>query len=77
MVGIVHDVVVGPSYSNGSALFNYLGCYLDNGAGTRLFPNRVYADPANNTNGECQTVCQAGGYSFAGTEYVHAHIEWE
>ncbi|KAK5122072.1 hypothetical protein LTR85_004318 [Meristemomyces frigidus] len=34
MTGIVHDRIVGPTYQNGSALFQYLGCYMDNSAGT-------------------------------------------
>lgn len=69
MTGVVHDAVVGPTTSNGSALFNYLGCYLDNGAGTRLLAQQSYVDVANNTNGECQTACHAKGYTFSGTEY--------
>jgi len=69
MTGTVHDRIVGPTYANGSAQYLYLGCYMDNGAGTRLLPNEPYVDIANNTNEECQTACKAKGYVFAGTEY--------
>ncbi|KAK4984994.1 hypothetical protein LTR50_006268 [Elasticomyces elasticus] len=68
--GVVHDRVVGPTFSNGIPQFLYLGCYMDNAAGYRLLPNEAYADPANNTNGECQAACLARGYAFAGTEYM-------
>ncbi|KAK3678887.1 hypothetical protein LTR78_001340 [Recurvomyces mirabilis] len=69
MTGIVHGRQIGPLYPNGSAIFNYLGCYLDNGAGQRLLGNEPYVDTVNNTNQECQTACQKAGYTFSGTEY--------
>lgn len=70
MTGVVHGRVVGPTYSNGSAIYDYLGCYEDNAAGFRLLPHEVYTDVANNTNEECQTACLKAGYTFAGTEYA-------
>ncbi|KAI7279174.1 hypothetical protein KC343_g2034 [Hortaea werneckii] len=69
MTGIVRGRQIGPRYANGTARFNYLGCYLDNGAGTRLLPNQPYVDVKNNTNEECQTTCLGKGYVFAATEY--------
>ncbi|KAI7470730.1 WSC-domain-containing protein [Hortaea werneckii] len=69
MTGTVRGRQIGPRYVNGTARFNYLGCYLDNAAGARLLPNQPYVDVKNNTNEECQTACLAKGYVFAATEY--------
>ncbi|KAK4969922.1 hypothetical protein LTR66_011603 [Elasticomyces elasticus] len=65
-IGTVHDRIVGPTYSNGSFRYAYLGCYVDS---PRLLPKTPYPAGSNNENGNCQTACLAAGYTFAGTEY--------
>lgn len=74
----VHDVEIkativsrqiGPTYPNGTAQYDYLGCYLD-GSGRNL--QKQYNLGTSNDNGKCQTQCQNAGYTFAGTEY---HVE--
>jgi len=57
--------ISGSTYTNGTAEYNYLGCYSD-GAGRKL--QKVYDLGASNDNGICQTKCQGLGYTFAGTE---------
>ncbi|PNS14683.1 hypothetical protein CAC42_1705 [Sphaceloma murrayae] len=66
--GIVHTQQIGPLYPNGTAQFQYLGCYKDNTVG-RILPNQLYADTATNTNQKCQTAGQAANWVFVGTEY--------
>ncbi|KAI9836466.1 MAG: hypothetical protein M1819_001498 [Sarea resinae] len=65
--GTVVDRIVGPTLANGSAEFQYLGCYLD-GTNGRLLSQEPYEDD-DNSNGRCQEACLEGGYIFAGTEY--------
>ncbi|KAJ9667507.1 hypothetical protein H2201_002376 [Coniosporium apollinis] len=63
--GTVHDRIVGPTNPDGSARYQYLGCYQDQ---PRLLPKAIY--PAGQQeNGRCQNACMAAGYVFAGTEY--------
>ena len=66
ITGTVVGKKVGPVNSTGNPVYTYLGCYLDTAA--RLLPHELY-EGNNNTNGNCQTYCLAGGYAFAGTEY--------
>ncbi|KAI9821956.1 MAG: hypothetical protein M1827_002538 [Pycnora praestabilis] len=65
--GTTVDNVIGPTLPNGDARYNYLGCFIDSVAG-RLLPQLAYTGD-NNTNEQCQTLCEEGGYVFAGTEY--------
>ena len=71
----VHDVAIsativsrqlGPTYPNGTAEYEYLGCYAD-GTGRQLQTQFNLGNA--NENGACQTKCQSAGYIFAGTEY--------
>lgn len=63
--GTVHDRIVGPTNPDGSARYQYLGCYQDQ---PRLLPKAIY--PAGQQeNARCQNACMAAGYVFAGTEY--------
>jgi len=59
---------VGPKTSSGSALYEYLGCYLDFTNGVRIEPQESVN--VNMTNGLCQTTAQTAGFIFAGTEYM-------
>jgi hypothetical protein len=59
---------VGPKTPSGSALYGYLGCYLDFTNGARIEPHE--SDNVNQTNGLCQTTAQTAGAVFAGTEYM-------
>ncbi|KKY27503.1 putative wsc domain-containing protein [Phaeomoniella chlamydospora] len=68
MTGTVISTQVGPTDDSGDAIYEYLGCYLDNDPTGRLLPYLAY-DDSTNENGECQTACYAKGYIFAGTEY--------
>lgn len=68
MKGVVVSRQVGPTNSTGLSVYEYLGCFLDNQAGGRLLPKQPYVNESN-TNGLCMTVCDEGGYTFAGTEY--------
>ena len=66
LVDTVYDRVVGPTYTNGSARYQYLGCYSE--FTPRLLPQAAY--PAGlQENRRCQTACLAGDFTFAGTEY--------
>lgn len=65
--GAVHDTAVGPTYANGTAQYQYLGCYQDSTA-ARILPTVPYNDSVND-NGRCQAACLAKGFIFAGTEY--------
>lgn len=47
-----------------------LGCYTDNNPSRALsYAATVPGGTASMTNEECQTACQAAGYTMAGTEY--------
>ena len=65
--GAVHDTAVGPTYANGTAQYQYLGCYQDSTA-ARILPTVPYNDGVND-NGRCQAACLTKGFIFAGTEY--------
>ncbi|OBT48309.1 hypothetical protein VE00_01254 [Pseudogymnoascus sp. WSF 3629] len=58
---------VGPVNPDGSARYQYLGCYSES-TGPRLLP-KGYGNGPSNSNGVCQTQCLAYGSVFAGTEY--------
>ncbi|OBT59099.1 hypothetical protein VE04_00699 [Pseudogymnoascus sp. 24MN13] len=58
---------VGPVNPDGSAHYQYLGCYSES-TGPRLLP-KGYGNGPSNSNGVCQTQCLAYGSVFAGTEY--------
>ena len=62
---VIRSQMVGPTLSNGTTRFAYLGCYYD-GNGRQLLKQYT---PPNNENGICQKTCQDAGYIFAGTEY--------
>ena len=68
ITGTVVSKKVGPVNSTGNPVYTYLGCYQDANGDGRLLPQQPY-EGNNNTNGNCQTDCFAGGYVFAGTEY--------
>lgn len=68
IIGTVVSNHVGPVNSTGNPVYTYLGCYSDTSPAGRLLPNEPY-EGNNNTNGNCQAYCLAGGYVFAGTEY--------
>ncbi|KAL9019269.1 MAG: hypothetical protein Q9185_003443 [Variospora sp. 1 TL-2023] len=57
---------LGPTYDNGTAMYSYLGCYLD--TNPRQLQKQYNLGTANE-NGICQKTCQDLGYRFAGTEY--------
>ena len=58
---------VGPML-NGSAQYEYVGCYLESTT-QRQLQTLLYSDSTNNTNDRCISGCAAAGYIFAGTEY--------
>jgi iron transport multicopper oxidase len=61
---------VGVIFPNGTAVYQYLGCYFD-GAGRQLSDQLSYNanQTASNENGQCQKDCYGLGYTFAATEY--------
>ncbi|KAJ9158479.1 WSC-domain-containing protein [Coniochaeta hoffmannii] len=76
----VHDVEtdativtrqIGPVLANGTAKYQWVGCFKDTSSLGRNLQNQVNtaAQQANNTNEQCQTLCQAAGYSLAATQY--------
>ncbi|KAF2842163.1 WSC-domain-containing protein [Patellaria atrata CBS 101060] len=67
MTGTVKSRIGGPTYPNGTARYQYLGCYQEGGP-TRLLPVAGYPSGAND-NAKCINACFAKGYAFAGTEY--------
>ncbi|KAF3934543.1 hypothetical protein ABW19_dt0208421 [Dactylella cylindrospora] len=67
--GTVITPQVGPLYTNGSARYKYLGCWLD-GTNGRLEPNK-YTLMGTNENGKCQNQCSSAGYAFALSEYAY------
>ncbi|KAI9812256.1 MAG: hypothetical protein M1826_002927 [Phylliscum demangeonii] len=62
---VIYSPIVGPTLANGSARYDFLGCYND--ASGRVLSQQN--TPLNNSNGPCQTLCLQNGYTFAGTEY--------
>lgn len=66
--GVLAARQVGPLRSNGSSLYQYLGCYRDNVNNVRLEPKQYIS--SSNTNGYCQNQALAFGAIFAGTEYM-------
>ncbi|KAF4975873.1 hypothetical protein FZEAL_7396 [Fusarium zealandicum] len=61
------DLVIGQTkISNGMA--TYMGCYSEPPSGRALSLDRI-ADTVGMTNEKCVEFCQAGGYTYAGTEY--------
>ncbi|KAF2664428.1 Pyrrolo-quinoline quinone [Microthyrium microscopicum] len=59
---------IGPLLANGTAQFQYVGCYRENTPGRQLSTN-IYTDAKNNTNEKCIAACSAAGWIFAGTQY--------
>lgn len=57
---------LGPLYQNGTARYQYLGCYYD-GAGRQL-QTQIYSN-SSNENGLCTAACYKAGYLFAGTQF--------
>jgi hypothetical protein len=58
----------GPLTSGGLALYQYLGCYLDEANGIRIEPQEYVNNSM--TNGLCQTYAHGQGAVFAGTEFM-------
>jgi hypothetical protein len=58
----------GPITASGSALYQYLGCYLDS-VNFRI-ESQGYENGNINTNGLCQNQSHAAGTVFAGSEYM-------
>lgn len=58
---------IGPLLPNGTARYQYLGCYYD-GAGRNL-PVKLFTNQTGMENGICQQGCYNAGYKFAGTQY--------
>ncbi|OCK79181.1 WSC-domain-containing protein [Lepidopterella palustris CBS 459.81] len=58
---------VGPLLPNGTAQYEYVGCFKENNPG-RQMATSPYAD-ANNTNDRCIATCYGLGYTFAATQY--------
>lgn len=61
---------VGVLLPNGTARYQYLGCYYDGGG--RLLDSQLsytQAQGAANENGQCQQGCFAAGWTFSATEY--------
>jgi hypothetical protein len=65
--GTVITNKTGPLLPDGSALYQYLGCYQDN-VNLRL-EARSTVNTGTNTNGLCQNQTHNAGLIFAGTEY--------
>ena len=59
---------VGPVAANGSALYRYDFCAVENNPGRQL-SNMLYSS-AQNTNDMCITACAAAGYKYCGTQYL-------
>lgn len=60
---------IGPLLPSKQARYQYLGCYQEPGAGSRLLPNKAASLGQANENGGCQQACLNNGYIFAGSEY--------
>ncbi|KAF2808096.1 uncharacterized protein BDZ99DRAFT_500354 [Mytilinidion resinicola] len=58
---------VGPLLSNGTAQYEYVGCFKENNPGRQLATS-PYGDASNN-NGRCINTCSSLGYEFAATQY--------
>ncbi|KAK3079653.1 hypothetical protein LTS18_004221 [Coniosporium uncinatum] len=59
---------VGPLLSNGTALYEYVGCFLENNPSRQLATN-IYTDTKNNTIDRCTSACYKAGWTFAGVQY--------
>ncbi|KAK5663734.1 hypothetical protein OQA88_4165 [Cercophora sp. LCS_1] len=59
---------VGPLFSNGTAVYQWTGCFLDTSRNLATQVNNSTME-ASNTNGQCQNLCLERGYRFAGTQY--------
>ena len=59
---------VGPLAANGSAIYRYDFCAVENNPGRQL-SNFLYASQ-NNTNEMCITACGAAGYKYCGSQYL-------
>lgn len=58
----------GPTFANGSSLFQYSGCARENNPGRQL-PKMQWGGIQTNTNGACIKACANDGYAIAGTQY--------
>jgi iron transport multicopper oxidase len=75
----VHDVQidvtivsrqVGPLLANGTARYQWVGCFQDTILGRNLATQvNSAAQQLTNTNEQCQSLCYSSGYALAGTEY--------
>ncbi|MCJ1306581.1 hypothetical protein MMC25_000224 [Agyrium rufum] len=57
----------GPLFPNGTAIYNYTGCAIENNPGRQL-KTQLYVS-TNNTNEMCITACSQAGYIFSGSQY--------
>ncbi|KAH8899451.1 WSC-domain-containing protein [Thozetella sp. PMI_491] len=73
----VHDVAisativsrqVGPLQTNGTGLYQWVGCFYDGGRNLQTQINNS-TQQATNTIEQCQTLCMNAGYALAGVEY--------
>ncbi|KAI9051067.1 hypothetical protein LZ554_005175 [Drepanopeziza brunnea f. sp. 'monogermtubi'] len=70
ITGTVVSNKIGPKNSNGSTVYEYLGCFKEAKNAPRLFPNEPLNPSQSNNNGICQAAClTAGPYAFTGTEF--------
>ena len=58
---------VGPVAANGSALYRYDFCAVENNPGRQL--SQMLYSSSNNTNDMCITACGEAGYKYCGTQY--------
>ncbi|MCJ1369596.1 hypothetical protein MMC20_000808 [Loxospora ochrophaea] len=58
---------VGPLASNGSAVYRYLECAVENNPGRQL-STQLYGE-ADNTNEKCIATCAKAGYKYCATQY--------
>ncbi|KUI55535.1 Putative fungistatic metabolite [Cytospora mali] len=65
--GTIEGTQVGPKLANGSARFQWLGCYHDS---TTSRIESSTAASSNDTNGWCQEQAYEATAAFAGTEYM-------
>ncbi|KAF2402400.1 WSC-domain-containing protein [Trichodelitschia bisporula] len=59
---------VGPTFSNGTAQYAYVGCFRDNNP-SRQLATHIYTDASGNSNDKCISACAAAGWILAGTQY--------
>lgn len=71
ITGTIIPPQLGVIFPNGTARYQYLGCYFD-GNGRQMAVQLSYnaTQQANNENGQCQRDCFAAGWTFATTEYT-------